>query len=97
MSEYKFDGNTLPLYGYTTESKFTFSRMPLGDLRIVDDKVTYIYRPKEDITAFELSKLLHLFVVAMTSSGAWAGMNCYDYRGFIMQNALERHFEKVEN
>ena len=74
---------------------FTFSKIPVGDITVYGDKHYYVYKPTPDISAYELSKLLRLFVIATTATGngLWSQ---YDFEGFIIQNQLEKHFEKKE-
>jgi hypothetical protein len=50
----------------------------------------YTYKPKQDITAYELSLLVELFVFAFHPSVN----QHYDYEQFVKKNKLERHFEK---
>jgi hypothetical protein len=68
---------------------YEFVKLSVGDLSVHDNKDMYLYKPQEDITTYELSMLLRLFVVAINSSG-----HPYDYWGFVKEHKLERHFEK---
>jgi hypothetical protein len=74
-----------------TTHGYSFSKIPIGDIKLFDEKHYYKYNPKEDITAFELSKIMHLMFSAMGSGNHFCN---YDYWSFIMQNGLERHFDK---
>lgn len=71
---------------------FSFAKLSVGDLSVYDDKDWYIYKPQEDITTYELSMLLRLFVIAVGASG-----HSYNYWGFVKEHKLERHFTKKEN
>ena len=75
-----------------TTGKFSFAKLSVGDLTVYDGKDMYLYKPQEDITTYELSMLLRLFVVAINSKGY-----SYNYWGFIKEHKLERHFTKKEN
>lgn len=50
----------------------------------------YTYKPKEDITPYELSQLIEMFTFAFHPS---VPQN-YDYEDFVKKNNLERHFVK---
>lgn len=78
-----------------TNSTFTFSKLPIGDITVYGDKYKYVFKPMEDITNLEICSLLKLYVhgVMGTQPGTWVS---YDFESFIMQNGLERHFEKKE-
>ena len=54
-------------------------------------KKTFKYKPKEDITTFELANLLNLFTVLASSSGHYGAH--FDVSGFVESNNLQRHFE----
>jgi hypothetical protein len=73
---------------------FGFNKVPIGNITITDNENQYNYEPKEDITPYEVSLLIKLFIVSGASS-AWHGF-CYDYWKFVTDNNLERHFKKVE-
>lgn len=60
--------------------------MPIGALRLG----AYTYKPREDVTPFELAKLLELFTFAFHPSVP----RTYDFEDFVMKNNLARHFEK---
>jgi hypothetical protein len=61
-------------------------KTPIGNIQLED----LIYEPNEDITTFELAKLLHLFTCLRLD-----GRNYFDTRGFIKKNNLLRHFREV--
>jgi len=67
------------------------SKTPIGDIMFPYGK----YSPKEDITTYELSKLLHLFVVITANYSTFAPS--FDIDTFIIENKLERHFIKERN
>lgn len=46
------------------------------------------YAPKEDITPYELARMLELFALGI------AGAHDFDFWAFITENGLERHFEE---
>jgi hypothetical protein len=54
-------------------------------------KRRFKYNPKEDITAFELSWLVQLFIAISSSHGAYN----IDTDNYIVQHNLERHFEII--
>lgn len=64
------------------------AKMPIGDIVFPYGK----YKPCEDITTYELAKLLHLFVVITAHYGVYAPD--FDIDTFIINNKLERHFER---
>ena len=76
---------------YKTEtSTFTFDKMRITDITVTaTDNKKYIYKPKEDITPYELAMMLHLFTFFHLTYYQ------YDYWEFITRNKLERHFESV--
>jgi hypothetical protein len=71
-------------------SKFTLSPIPVGELRVYKDGKYYTYKPQEDITTYELSLLMVMFVTASVTSGI--GYHYYDYWGYVVEHNLERHF-----
>jgi hypothetical protein len=60
-------------------------KTPIGDINLEG----LIYEPKEDITTYELAKLLHLLVCVSV------GKDIFDTREFIEKNNLLRHFREV--
>ena len=60
-------------------------KTPIGDIQLDD----LIYEPKEDITTYELAKLLHLLVCVSV------GKDIFDTREFIEKHSLLRHFREV--
>lgn len=64
------------------------AKMPIGDIVLPYGK----YKPCEDITTYELAKLLHLLVVITAHYGVNALY--FDIDTFIIDNKLERHFER---
>jgi len=61
-------------------------KTPIGNIQLED----LIYEPKEDITTYELAKLLHLFTCLRID-----GRNYFDTREFIEKHSLLRHFREV--
>lgn len=69
------------------EEQYTIGATKMGIPDIVIGTLRYV--PMEDITAFELAKIIQLFMVA-----SWAGWdNHYDINEFLVNNKLTRHFE----
>ena len=62
--------------------------MPESPLRLG----AYRYKPVEDITVYELAKLLEVFTFAFNA--AVMATKQYDYEPYITQHKLERHFTK---
>ena len=60
-----------------------FTRIPIGELIIDQDNQRLKYSPQTDITSFEVSMLLKLFI---------CNKGYFDYLSFIKENKLERHF-----
>ena len=58
--------------------------VPVGDLVVNQDGVRLVYRPLEDITAYEVALILRMTVF---SNGRYL-----DYHGYIRDNNLQRHF-----
>jgi hypothetical protein len=59
--------------------------MPENSLRFG----AYIYRPAQDITTYELAKLLELFTFAFNYA---VKPLSHDYESFVKRHNLERHF-----
>lgn len=73
--------------GYVLSSSKGF--VTIGEITLSDrEGKTKIYKPKEDITTFEVALMLKLFV--HSSFGLGYGI---DYWSFVIENNLERHFE----
>lgn len=73
--------------GYVKSSSKGF--VTIGEITLSDHEgKTKIYKPKEDITSFEVALMLKLFV--HSSFGLGYGI---DYWRFVIENNLERHFE----
>lgn len=62
--------------------------MPIGALKLG----AYTYNPKEDVTPYELARLLELFTFAFHP----AVPHRYDFEDFVTKHNLKRHFEKKE-
>jgi len=60
-------------------------KTPIGNIQLED----LIYEPKEDITTYELAKLLHLFICLVN------GRDYFDFKEFIEKHSLLRHFREV--
>ncbi len=73
-----------------SDYKITFGKLPIGSITICDDEKRYTYNPKEDITVYELSRIIQLF---FTISAA-KSYN-YDSISFVKEHKLERHFDEV--
>ena len=75
---------------YTFES--TLHRMSVGDLYFSQEgKPRLRYTPKEDITPFELARMIQLFAIAFVPNIA----HYYDYWKYIEEHNLMRHFSEV--
>ncbi len=66
------------------------SKQLVCDLCIREDGITSTYSPKEDITTFELSLLIRVFMSFNTHDLAAQT----DYWSYIKEHKLERHFIK---
>ena len=73
-----------------SEYKITSCKLPIGSITICDDEKRYLYNPKEDITAYELSRIIQLFFTISTTKSY-----NYDTIGFVKEHKLERHFDEV--
>jgi hypothetical protein len=60
-------------------------KKPIGNIQLED----LIYEPMQDITTYELAKLLHLLVCVSV------GKDIFDTREFIEKNNLLKHFREV--
>ena len=70
----------------TTEWVTTLNlKTPIGNIQLED----LIYEPKEDITTYELAKILHLFICLVN------GRDIFETREFIEKHSLLRHFREV--
>jgi len=79
-------GNDLPIVGASFNSKLKSKNI---DFIIgFEDGSVYEYRPKEDLTTLELSKIL-MFIMN-SNLGAQ-----YDIEFYFVENDLMRHFENV--
>lgn len=58
-------------------------------LKAVESGKYFILKPKEDITPYECSKLLELFVYVVATQ-----KDC-DWEAFVSDNNLQRHFEET--
>ncbi len=65
---------------------------PVGDLTLEDPRGRVIYAPQQDITTYELALIVRLFF-RMTLGGP--NGQTPDWRAFIAEHKLERHFELV--
>lgn len=61
---------------------------PISDLVIHSGSKTYTYKPRKDITTYELARLIKMFPFFSI-----ANYNGYDYEEYIVREKLERHFE----
>jgi len=60
----------------------------IGDIAFNQDGTSITYRPKEDITNWEMAMLFPLFM-----SIVFSGNINYDFMGYIVKHNLTRHFE----
>lgn len=77
----------------TTQTGFSFSKMPVGDIVITDENNHYYYDPQKDITNYELAMLIRLFTMAGSTSTSFSMARNYDFWGFVCEKQLERHFK----
>lgn len=75
----------------TDNSSISYGRISIGNIAFPDGDKKYKYNPKEDITPYEVSRLLLLFYYA-SSNRDYYGLDHYSY---IKEHKLERHFELV--
>lgn len=75
----------------TNISECFFRKISVGNIVFPNGDKRYRYNPKEDITAYEVSRLLLMFYFAVTN-------NYYtiDYYSYIQEHKLERHFDEVK-
>lgn len=65
------------------------SVLSIGELEFTDsNEKTLRYAPKEDITTFELAIIIKMMMYAVTAN------RLYNWRQFIADNKLERHFDE---
>jgi hypothetical protein len=72
---------------------FTFTKMPVGDIKVYEGERYYRFVPKDDMTGQEAGWMAMLFTTAVISSRG-IGITDYDYMGFVRAHGLERHFEE---
>ena len=72
---------------------FTFTKMPVGDIKVYEGTRYFKFLPKEDMTGQEAGWIMMLFTTAVISSRG-IGITDYDYMGFVRAHGLERHFEE---
>ncbi len=65
--------------------------LSIGTITIRKEGRSWAYKPKKDITAYEVSLLIVMFSHFHVSTIAM-----YDYRGYVEENKLERHFEEIK-
>lgn len=68
-----------------------FGKISVGHIVIPDGNKNYKYNPKEDITTYEVSRLILLFYFAGTVKDHFT----VDYYSYIQEQRLERHFDEV--
>ncbi len=68
-----------------------FGKISVGHIVFPNGDKRYEYNPKEDITAYEVSRLLLLFYFAATVRES----HTFDYCSYIQEHKLERHFDEV--
>ena len=71
--------------------KLEMRKLSVGDIAISEDGKFYKFNPKEDITAYELSRLINLFFFISVRSGIHYSYAIVDY---IKEHKLERHFKE---
>ena len=72
--------------GAQAKTELDFEPMPESPLKLG----AHTFKPKEDITPYEVAKLMELFTFAFHPS-----LNKqYNFESFVKSNNLERHFVK---
>ena len=72
---------------------FTYTKMPVGDIKVYEGTRYFKFVPKDDMTGQEAGWMAMLFTTAVISSRG-IGITDYDYMGFVSAHGLERHFEE---
>jgi hypothetical protein len=72
---------------------FTYTKMPVGDIKVYEGTRYFKFVPKDDMTGQEAGWMAMLFTTAVISSRG-IGITDYDYMGFVRAHGLERHFEE---
>lgn len=72
-------------------SECFFRKIPVGNIAFTDGDKRYRYNPKEDITAYEVSRLLLMFYFALSNKDFYT----VDYYSYVQEHKLERHFDEV--
>lgn len=85
--EYTLTATTIPI-DQAKEYKLSIIN-PIGDIVIYTQDYKKVFKPKEDITAYELSHIMHLLFICSVNIRA-----SYDVDGFVKKHKLERHFEE---
>ena len=62
--------------------------IPISGLNLYTKNFRIVYEPKQDITPYELSRLMQLFFVATTSQTH----GFFKIEEFLQEHNLERHF-----
>lgn len=70
--------------------KIEMRKLSVGDITVSEDGKFQKFNPKEDITAYELSRLINLFFFISARSGHYT----YAVVDYIKEHKLERHFEE---
>ena len=88
------NGTTASDLAPTAEKSYTFTmtKMPIGDITVMEDNRSYKFNPQTDMTGQESALICQLFMTAVMSS---RGMTEYDYMGYVRKHNLERHFQEV--
>lgn len=81
MSEKETSGTVL-------SSTIINTPFPIKELVIHSGKKTYTYKPRKDITSYELARLIVMFPFFTI-----ANYQGYDFAEYILREKLERHFE----
>ena len=68
--------------------------MPVGTITLTDAKGPVTYEPKKDITAYELALIVRvLFRLSLGNPGG----HTPDWRGYLEEHKLTRHFKDPNN
>lgn len=88
------NGTTASDLAPKAETSYTFNmtKMPIGDITVMEDDRSFKFNPQTDMTGQESALICQLFMTAVMSSRS---MTAYDYMGYVRKHGLERHFQEV--
>lgn len=71
--------------------EFRFGKVSVENIVFPNGEERHKYNPKEDITPYEVSRLLLLFYFATTNKDFYT----FDFYRYIQEHKLERHFDEI--